>query len=535
MFKMFNMKNTIYIIVLAVSCLFSCDKVLEEVPTGGLTADGIYSTEEGLEFALNAAYTEFNFIFSNNEGREQGWTLVTLGTDTFWNGDGGGFKYVNNYNSDFNGSSSIVEIVWEHLYKGINVANAVISRAPEIVEDQERLKSLVAEARFLRGVYYFWLARTWGPVHYTAEETTVPETEATRMPLTDLYPKIIEDLEYAEQNLTTTSGAPGKATSWAAKAALADIYLNLKNYDLAAQYSEDVISNGPYSLVKPFSELWNLENKGNEEVIWAAEFSDNFDIDNGGNPAHMFFLGQYDNLPGMKRDIENGRPWRRFRPSDYLLNLYDMEDERYDATFKTVWYSNDASSAPSGVQVGDTAVWMPRIPLTQNQKDQKPFGVNIFNPDEYKENFYPSTKKWIQPNRPSTNEPSGNRDFIVYRLADVLLMASEANALKSSPDQTKALQYFNEVRMRGYGVDDIALLPVIASVDVDVILEERAKELASEGKRWFDLVRTGKLIERVKLHNPSGALNIQDHHSLRPIPLTQIDRTSNEFPQNPGY
>ncbi|MEL7161131.1 MAG: RagB/SusD family nutrient uptake outer membrane protein, partial [Bacteroidota bacterium] len=72
-------------------------------------------------------------------------------------------------------------------------------------------------------------------------------------------------------------------------------------------------------------------------------------------------------------------------------------------------------------------------------------------------------------------------------------------------------------------------------VNIDVILEERAKEFVAEGKRWFDLVRTDKLVERVRLHNPGGAPNIQDFHVLRPIPLTQIDRTSNDYPQNPGY
>ena len=121
------------------------------------------------------------------------------------------------------------------------------------------------------------------------------------------------------------------------------------------------------------------------------------------------------------------------------------------------------------------------------------------------------------------------------RLADLYLMASEANALKPAADQTKALMYLNEVRMRAYGVNDVSALPVISSVDIDVILEERAKELAQEGKRWFDLVRTGKLVERVRMHNPEAAPNIQDHHVLRPIPLSQIDRTSTDFPQNPGY
>ena len=72
-------------------------------------------------------------------------------------------------------------------------------------------------------------------------------------------------------------------------------------------------------------------------------------------------------------------------------------------------------------------------------------------------------------------------------------------------------------------------------VDIDLILNERGRELLGEMKRWFDLVRTGQLVERVRDHNPFGASNIEDYHDLRPIPQSQRDRTEGEFPQNPGY
>ncbi|MBA7558347.1 hypothetical protein ES705_51146 [subsurface metagenome] len=148
---------------------------------------------------------------------------------------------------------------------------------------------------------------------------------------------------------------------------------------------------------------------------------------------------EYDKLPGMTRSIEYGRPFKRFRPTDYLYGLYDMEDKRYDGTFLTVWYCNNESNAPDGVELGDTAIWMPRTPLSQAEKDSRPFGINIYNPDEYTSRVYAMTKKWIQPNRPTVNERAGDRDYPVWRLAEVYLMAAEANALKASPDQNKAL------------------------------------------------------------------------------------------------
>ena len=78
----------------------------------------------------------------------------------------------------------------------------------------------------------------------------------------------------------------------------------------------------------------------------------------------------------------------------------------------------------------------------------------------------------------------------------------------------------------------------VDQLNMDFILEERARELLGEMQRWFDLVRTGTLVERVKQYNPDGALTIQPYHVLRPIPNDQIDRTEGgnaAFPQNPGY
>ena len=76
-----------------------------------------------------------------------------------------------------------------------------------------------------------------------------------------------------------------------------------------------------------------------------------------------------------------------------------------------------------------------------------------------------------------------------------------------------------------------------AQITLDFILDERARELAGEQLRWFDLKRTGKLIERIKANAPDNALNLQDYHVLRPIPQTQLDAVTNktEFTQNQGY
>ena len=94
--------------------------------------------------------------------------------------------------------------------------------------------------------------------------------------------------------------------------------------------------------------------------------------------------------------------------------------------------------------------------------------------------------------------------------------------------------FLDEIVVTGYGTQSRREVTA-ADVDVDFILDERARELVGEGHRWFDLVRTGKLIERVKAHNIDGSPNIQSHHVLRPIPLDQIDRTEGGYGQNAGY
>jgi hypothetical protein len=82
---------------------------------------------------------------------------------------------------------------------------------------------------------------------------------------------------------------------------------------------------------------------------------------------------------------------------------------------------------------------------------------------------------------------------------------------------------------------EAAMQITAADVNLDFLLDERAREMYGEHARWFDLTRTGKLVERVRLHNPQGADNIQDYHNVRPIGQDQIDRTLGGYPQNPGY
>jgi hypothetical protein len=125
---------------------------------------------------------------------------------------------------------------------------------------------------------------------------------------------------------------------------------------------------------------------------------------------------------------------------------------------------------------------------------------------------------------------------VLIRLAEMYLVAAEAAWRQNKP--AVAADYLNVLRTRAAKPGKEAEMQVEADeINLDFILDERARELMGEGHRWYDLKRTGTLLERVKQYNLDAAPNIKEMHLVRPIPQTQIDRVSNpgEFTQNPGY
>src|SRR5690606_3769745 len=138
----------------------------------------------------------------------------------------------------------------------------------------------------------------------------------------------------------------------------------------------------------------------------------------------------------------------------------------------------------------------------------------------------------MDPLRPSVNDEAGRRDFPVIRLAEVYLIAAEAAWRQNNSDV--AADYMNVIRTRAAIPGKEAEMRVDPDdIDLDFILDERARELVGEKHRWYDLKRTGKLLERVRMYNLDAAPNIKEMHLVRPIPQTQIDRVTNpgEFTQ----
>ena len=567
------MKN-IYIILLLILPLIisSCgdDFLVEDARTQ--ITDDYLNSEQGIEDAMNGTYGFLRF----HCWRDRWAHMTTMGTDFHKNGFDGGNKFFEFYNSNLNSRTGNLRILWNTIYEGINAANAVISRAPEVDMDPAVKTLRIGEAKFLRAHFYFNLVQQWGGVHITLEETQGVETEATRATVADVYKVIIDDLNDAIAVLPDTPTPYGRATKPAAEHQLSLVYLTraggadaqVDDYTKAAQLAEGVINNYTFQLL----DFWPDIHKQGEtaerhsEVVFAIQNSPDF-LTAGvtgsgsgygaGNSLHSMWLMKYDDLPGLKRDIANGRPWARFRPTDYVLTtLFDKDiDIRYESSFKRVFFANDPGTYNTingntmDLVVGDTALLIvdePGEAVDPNTAwtDARIAALNysVYTLDLQTPRVYSMLSKYLDPFRPRIPEMRGSRDLLLFRLGETYLIAAEA--LMMSGNSAQAAVLINTLRRRAAkagataaetAANQLAMEITAGDLDIDFILDERGRELLGEMHDYFDLIRTGKFIERINKYNPDAAVLVQPYHALRPIPQDQIDRTSSDFPQNPGY
>lgn len=531
----------------------SCKDLLDEQVISQVGSEYINSAA-GFDAATQAVYASLRDYY----GRESAMTMSVFGTDTYTMGSDGSYKFVNQYTAQLDARTGYINDIWNAFYIGINTANAVIDQAPNVTGiDDKTKKRRVAEVKFLRAHHYFILTQMFGAVPLVLAQSTTANKEASRTPVPEVYAAIIKDLQEALPDLAaTTTTDYGRVTPGACEHLLARVYLTkatseaaaADDYAKAATYAQNVIKNYSYKLLPDFASVFTQgAGEINDEVILATQYTSDPTTNGPGNETHILFLMEYDVQAGMKRDIVNGRPYKRFRPTPYTLNTVFADrtnDSRYQKSFKSTFFSNnpgtysnvfDNSKKSVKYQLGDTAIYLPGVEWSLAKRTSKPYQVLV--PSLYSARLYPSLTKFLDPLRPDLTYLAGSRDFIMFRLAETYLIAAEALLKTGKP--AEALPYINAVRRRAAFVDKQAAMEItVNQLTMEFIMEERARELLGEMFRWFDLKRWGVLVERVKLYNPDGAPNIKPYHVLRPIPQNQIDRTAGgvaSFPQNPGY
>ncbi len=537
----------------------SCKDILDETVVSGIGNDYI-NTPKGFEDAVKSAYSSLRYYY----GTQQGLTMTEYGTDIYATGADGGYKGFHFYDTQLQPTVDYLGNTWDELYRGINTCNAVIDRAPAATVTEAIKKLRVAEAKFLRAHYYYILHQQFGGVDLRLTETLAPTKETKRASDAEMYAAIIKDLNDAIPALEAKAQSSdyGRATKPAAETLLAKVYLAkgyssakaADDFSKAAELCKTVTTAYGYKLLDDFASVFDENNQVNSEVVFAVQYTSDLLTNltntvaaaNGGNNLHLFFGMQYDVQPGMKRDIFYGRPFKRLRPTSYLLETCFKDrtnDSRYKKTFRDTWLSNnpgtnlnasfDNSKSKISFAAGDTAIFIPGFEMSKEERAKKKYQVLV--PSAYNEALFPTLTKFFDTKRPDLTWEPGSRDYFVFRLADVYLMLAEAQ-LKAG-NVSEATKAINMVRQRaGWPGKKDAMLITDKDMTMDFLIEERARELAGEQTRWLDLKRWGLLVDRVKKYNPQAATNIADKHYVRPIPQTQIDRSNaGVFAQNPGY
>lgn len=474
---------TLSFIVLTVS--FSCKDFLEINPQGDLTQATFPVSESDAILATNAAYatTREWYYYSG------GYPILDIMSDDSEKGSNpnDGLSTVGPYN-DFSFSTSQLPLDnwYTALFEGVKRANVVLEKVPAIDMEEALKNRCLAEASFLRALYYFDLVRAWGGVAIAL--TTETPIGLERNTAAEVYKLIEEDLLFAIEHLEEKSSQSpddvGRATVGAAKSLLAKVFLFEKNFDRAGSYALEVINSGEYDLEPDFE---NANGEAGENGVESV-----FEV--GALASTSGSGNQFPNTQGVRGTPNRG--WGFNRPSMDLRAAFELGDPRQEATII------ELGEVLDGIEIkGD---------------GQTPDVDENGTVESYNQKVWTAGENTIS---------QFSHNMRIIRYADVLLMAAEA--LNETDNPAQALIYLKEVR-------DRVNLPEVTTTDKEelrnLIYHERRVELALEGHRFWDLVRTG-LAPTVL-----APLGFQEgKHELLPIPQTQIDLSQGALKQNPNW
>lgn len=500
------MKTLIKILALLPAALIlivnnGCSDFLDDEPQNYLTQEVFPTTAADALLATNANYTTLREWFYHSGG----YPILDIMSDDSHKGSNPNDQLptVGPYDSfGHTPQQDGLDRWWNTLYLGIKRCNVVIELVPDIQMDPDLRERYIAEASFVRGQLYFDLLRAWGGVPLVV--TTVPEPRMPRATEDEVYARIIEDLEFAISVLPEKSAYAaadkGRATKSAAKVLLAKVYMwrhSNGDFEAAEPLLKDVINTGQYGLEPVFINASSVDGNNGIESVFEIGAMELEGTESGGD--------QYANTQGVRGTPNRG--WGFNRPSIDLRSSFEAGDPRLQGTI---------------IDLGDTLDGVVILGDGSTPDETLDNQGNVVEIECY------NRKIWV----PGTNTIAqwGHHRRLI-RYADVLLLYAEV--LNENGKSSEALTYLNMVRERARQGNN-SILPDITTTDNallrNAIFEERRHELAMEGHRFWDLVRSGKAPEVL---GPLGF--VTGKHEKLPIPQNEIDISQGTLIQNPNW
>jgi hypothetical protein len=486
----------------------ACDDYIEVEPIGP-DADNYFNNEQEYESALIGAYDMLQSSFWN--------VLLGVAASDDYAAGGDSFNYdqptIQNVNQMIHTPSDNNQLrdIWNLMYAGLNRANYLLEFKDKT--DFSGREQIIAQAYFLRAYYAFELAKhfgdiplkveTRGGVNRIVDQRIIigEQYDINRVgSISAVYSLIEEDLKEAIPNLPVVQSDVYKVTKGAAQALLGKVYLYHGTFDDdkfadAASAFSDVIGSSQYSLKTgdDYLNLFETSAENGSESVFEIQYTG---VEPAGWNCIICSEGSYfPKFCGPRSPYDNSEfvtGWGFCLPSQELYDLYDEDDARRDVTIYDLRDQQDSYS--------------------QGRDD-----TGLFN------------KKYIPrkaDDRAGSDPLNFANNYRSIRYADVLLMAAEADALSGGAN---AETYLNQVRARAY-VDNSHDYTAAEGDILEAIYSERRKELAGEGHRFFDLVRTGQAAAAI----PGFTAN---KNEVFPIPLIELELANavERWGQNQGY
>jgi starch-binding outer membrane protein, SusD/RagB family len=507
--------NKLSLLLLAGTILGSCKKSFLDVDPQGQTTEVLALTDP--DAAQKLVGGVYNTLYSGGFGNTTVGFLWQLTNDiasddadkgsTPGDFNSGGMGDIDNF---IHGPGSFIfNNIWSGHYNGIVAANKAIDVLTRSTIDAATKNRLLGEARFLRGLYYFNLVRFFGGVPKLTRVPAPNEGNSdelnTRASVADIYTVVIDDLQFAVDNLPLKGDAAtqtGRANKGAAQAYLAKVYMYRGNWAKVLELTDAVITSNKYSLVTDYNLIFRERAVGGQGGNNNSESI--FEVQTGVNAGENAVSPLFSNGQGPRgRGGWNDLGFGFNTPTANLAGIYEGGDTRRGAT---IIFINPTQPAPNST---GTVLWD---------------GYRIPSKDSVENDRY-SYKAYHSPIAESPQVSGGKdnkpKNIRLMRYSEVLLMYAEASAMLGSGDGVNKL---TAVRAR-------ANLGAIPLTQANVWAERRV-ELAMEADRFFDLVRQGRAATVLIAH---GKPFVAGKHEVFPIPQAQRDLSGGRLTQNNGY